>query len=235
MLRVQKLGEADRIISLLTRRHGRIRVVAKGVRKTTSRFGARLEPFSHVDMQLYEGRSLDVVNQAESVIQYGKDIMGDYPRYTAASAIVETAERLTDVEREPWLKLFLLTVGALRTIAEGSHQPALTLDAYLLRSMSMAGWAPALLECAVCARPGAHRSFSVQAGGCVCAECRPAGAASPSASALELMSALLSGDWPHADAATLAVRREASGLIAAHLQWHLERGLRSLPMVERTQ
>jgi DNA repair protein RecO (recombination protein O) len=134
VLRVQKLGEADRIITLLTRRHGRVRAVAKGVRKTTSRFGARLEPFSHVDLQLYEGRSLDVVNQAEGITPYGKHIVSDYGRYTSASAVLETAERLTGEEREPALRLFLLTIGALRSIADGAHAPGLVLDAYLLRS-----------------------------------------------------------------------------------------------------
>ncbi len=234
VLRVQKLGEADRIVSLLTRRFGRVRAVAKGVRKTTSRFGGRLEPFSHVDLQLYEGRSLDIVSQAETITPYGKDITGDYSRYTSASAVLETAERLTGEEREPSLRLYLLTLGALRVISGGEHAAPLALDAFLLRAMAVAGWAPALLECAVCGRPGAHRSFSVPAGGCVCADCRPAGAASPSSAALELMSALLSGDWTHADASEGPIRREASGLVAAHLQWHLERGLRSLPLVDRT-
>ena len=78
VLRVQKLGEADRIVTLLTRRTGRVRAVGKGVRRTTSRFGARLEPFSHVDLQLYTGRSLDIVTQAETIGAYGKDIVGDY-------------------------------------------------------------------------------------------------------------------------------------------------------------
>ena len=64
VLRTQKLGEADRIITLLTRRSGRVRAVAKGVRRTSSRFGSRLEPFTHVDLQIAEGRSLDVVTQA---------------------------------------------------------------------------------------------------------------------------------------------------------------------------
>ena len=125
VLRVQKLGEADRIISLLTRRYGRVRAVAKGVRKTSSRFGARLEPFSHVDLQLYEGRSLDVVSQAEGITPYGKDIMGHYGRYTAASAVLETAERLTAEEREPSLRLYLLTLGALRVISSGEHDAPL--------------------------------------------------------------------------------------------------------------
>jgi DNA repair protein RecO (recombination protein O) len=233
VLRVQKLGEADRIVTLLTRRHGRVRAVAKGVRRTKSRIGGRLEPFSHVDLQLFEGRSLDGVSQVEILAPFGKHIMGDYGRYTAASAILETAERLTAEEREPALRLYLLTVGALRSIAGGDHAAPLVLDAYLLRSMASAGWAPALLECAVCGRRGAHPAFSVQAGGCVCADCRPAGSASPSSAALELMAALVAGDWTHADATPGTVRREASGLVAAHLQWHLERGLRSLAFVDR--
>ncbi|HEV2088993.1 MAG TPA: DNA repair protein RecO, partial [Cryptosporangiaceae bacterium] len=184
VLRVQKLGEADRIVTLLTRRHGRVRAVAKGVRKTTSRIGARLEPFTHVDVQLYEGRSLDGVSQVETITAFGKDIMDDYPRYTAASAVLETAERLTAEEREPALRLHLLTVGALRAIATCEHDAALVLDAFLLRSMGYAGWAPALLECAVCGRRGPHRAFSVPAGGSVCGDCRPVGSASPSTAAL---------------------------------------------------
>ena len=71
VLRTQKLGEADRIVTLLTRDHGRVRAVAKGVRRTSSRIGARLEPFGHVDVQLYEGRSLDTVTQVESLASYG--------------------------------------------------------------------------------------------------------------------------------------------------------------------
>jgi DNA repair protein RecO (recombination protein O) len=237
VLRVQKLGEADRIITLLMRRHGRVRAVAKGVRRTRSKFGATVEPFSHVDLQLYAGRSLDVVVQAESLHAYGERLVADYARYTAGTAVLETAERLTAEEREPSLRLFLLVVGALRALAgsadEEPRDPSLVLDAFLLRAMSVSGYAPALQDCARCAAPGPHRAFSVPAGGAVCAACRPAGAASPSPVALRLMSDLLTGDWPGADASDPRTRREASGLVAAHLQWHLERGLRSLPMVER--
>ena len=91
VLRVQKLGEADRIITLLTKRHGRVRAVAKGVRRTRSKFGASVEPFSHVDVQLYPGRSLDIVTQAESLHSYGERLVHDYPRYTAGTAVLETA------------------------------------------------------------------------------------------------------------------------------------------------
>ncbi len=112
VLRAQKLGEADRIVTLLTREHGQVRAVAKGVRKTMSRFGARLEPFMLIDVQLYEGRSLDTVTQVETIGPYGLAIVADYARYTAATAMLETAERLTETEREPALQQFLLLAGA---------------------------------------------------------------------------------------------------------------------------
>jgi DNA repair protein RecO (recombination protein O) len=234
VLRVQKLGESDRIITLLTRRHGRVRAVARGVRRTMSRFGARLEPFGHVDLQIAEGSSLHTISQAEGIDLYGKRFFVDYPRYTAASAIAETAERLTPIEQEPALRLFQLTLGALRALADGEHATTLVLDAYLLRAMGVAGWAPALDACAVCGTPGRHRAFSVPAGGCVCAGCRPPGATYPAPATLELMSALMAGDWRVADPSEPPQRRECSGLVAAHLQWHLERGLRSLPLVDRS-
>jgi DNA repair protein RecO (recombination protein O) len=233
VLRVQKLGEADRIITVLTRRHGRVRAVAKGVRRTRSKFGASVEPFSHVDLQLYAGRNLDIVVQAESLTSYGSALVGDYGRYTAGTAVLETAERLTAEEREPSLRLFLLVVGALRAFAE--RDPSLVLDAFLLRAMSVAGYAPALADCARCAAPGPHRAFSVPAGGSVCPACRPSAAASPAPAALTLMQDLLTGEWEAAEGADARTRNEASGLVAAYLQWHLERGLRSLPMVERTR
>ena len=231
VLRTQKLGEADRIITLLTRRHGRVRAVAKGVRRTRSKFGASVEPFSHVDLQLYEGRSLDIIQQADSLMSYGDKLVTDYGRYTAGTAILETAERLTAEEGEPALRLFLLVIGALRTLTE--RDPSLVLDAFLLRAMTVAGYAPALTDCARCGAGGPHRAFSVPAGGTVCADCRPPGSASPSPAALALMVDLVQGVWPGAEASQPATRREASGLVAAHLQWHLERGLRSLPFVER--
>jgi DNA repair protein RecO (recombination protein O) len=89
------------------------------------------------------------------------------------------------------------------------------------------------VECAICAQPGPHLALSIPAGGVVCARCRPAGSANPSAASVALMSALFTGDWAGAEAANSATAKEASGLVAALLQWHLERGLRSLAMVER--
>jgi DNA repair protein RecO (recombination protein O) len=246
VLRTQKLGEADRIITLLTRRSGRVRAVAKGVRRTKSRFGARLEPFTHVDLMLHPGRSLDVITQAEVIRPYGAPLAEDYPRYTAGTAMLETAERLTPMEKEPALRQFLLLVGGLRTLSEtgaaggDAREPRLVLDAYLLRSLAVAGYAPALEECAHCgARSGSGPegkplgAFAVATGGMVCADCRPPGAASPAPPTVALMLALLRGDWDGAMRSERRHRVECSGLVAAYLQWHLEHSIRSLRHVER--
>src|SRR5690606_42003268 len=141
VLRTQKLGESDRIITLLTRRHGRVRAVARGVRRTSSRFGARLEPFGHVELQLAAphtprpGGGRWPVTQVEAIALHGGRFLDDYPRSTAASAVAETAERLTPEEGEPSRRLFLLTLGAIRALAAAEHPATLVLDAYLLRAM----------------------------------------------------------------------------------------------------
>nr|WP_299035372.1 DNA repair protein RecO [uncultured Pseudokineococcus sp.] len=239
VLRTQKIGEADRVITLLTRTNGRVRAVAKGVRRTSSRFGGRLEPCMLADVQLHRGRSLDVVTQVVTLAPYARAVADDYPRYTAAAAMLETAERLTPEEREPATQQFLLLVGGLRALVGPPHAPVrrpagLVLDAFILRSTAVAGWGASFDACARCGAPGPHRAFAVAAGGSVCSSCRPPGASAPSPATLQLLGALLAGDWDVALASTERDRREASGLAAAHLQWHLERGVRSLPFVDRT-
>jgi len=88
VLRQHKLGEADRIVTLLTRDHGLVRAVAKGVRRTRSKFGARLEPFAHIDVQLHPGRNLDIVTQVQAIDAFATDIVNDYGRYTCACAVL---------------------------------------------------------------------------------------------------------------------------------------------------
>ena len=111
VIRTHKLGEVDRIVTLLTKNHGQVRAVAKGVRKTSGRIGARLEPFNVVDLQLYEGRNLDTVSQVDQLANYGSVIVADYARYTAACAVLVAAERFT--RYEPSLQNHTLLIGAL--------------------------------------------------------------------------------------------------------------------------
>ena len=132
------------------------------------------------------------------------------------------------------MQQYLLLVGGLRTLVGSEHDPSLVLDAYLVRSLAVAGWAPSFDACARCGVAGPHRAFHHAAGGALCAADRIPGSAAPAPETLELLGALLTGDWATADASDPRHRREASGLVAAYLSWQLERGLRSLPLVERT-
>ena len=231
VLRTHKLGEADRIVTMLTRQHGKVRAVAKGIRRTGSKFGARLEPFMVADVQLYEGRSLDIVTQAESIGSYGALITADYPSYTAASVMVETADKLT--ESEGSLQQYLLLVGALRSLSRREHGAGLTLDSYLLRALSMAGWAPSFQDCARCGARGDHSAVVVQLGGIVCDDCAPPGSPRLDAATIALLSALLTGDWDHVRTTAERTQAQATGIVAAYTQFHLERGLRSLEHVSK--
>jgi len=233
VLRTHKLGEADRIVTMLSRQHGKIRAVAKGVRRTASRFGSRLEPFMVADVQCYIGRSLDIVQQVETVGAYGADIAPDYGRYTAATAMVEAADKLTD--HEAGLQHYLLLVGALRSLARGEHDPGLTLDSYLLRALSIAGWAPSFSDCAVTGVPGPHSHFVVQLGGVVSDAAAPPGSPRIAPEVLAHLGSLLAGEWAATEESDDRTRAQASGIVAAYTQYHLERGLRSLEHVDRSR
>lgn len=237
VLRTYKLGEADRIISMLTRDHGKVRAVARGIRRTSSKFGGRLDPFNRVDIQLVVGRSLDVVAQVETLRSYSAPLRTNYSLFTAAEVMVETADHLVPIEKEPAPTQYRLLAGALRTLGEGTPdgpRPAtMVLDSYLLRSLSVAGYAPDLDDCVKCGRAGARAGFSPSLGGVVCADCQPPGTPHPNPETIEYMGALLSGDWTATRTVAPVRVREAAGLVSAFVSWHMERGLRSLPLMDR--
>lgn len=232
VVRTHKLGETDRIVTMLTRGRGKVRAVAKGVRRTRSRFGARLEPGMVVELQCYEGRSLDTVTQAETIAAYGDHVTRDYAAFTAATAMLETADRLSE-EHEPVIQQFNLLAGGLAALASHSHPTGLVLNSYLLRARAIAGWAPSFVACAGCGAAGPHRAFNLAAGGAVCHSCRTPGSASPAPATFVLLAALLTGDWEGAEVSDAQTRREADGIVTAYVQWHLERGVRALRLVDR--
>ncbi|MFM2019490.1 MAG: repair protein RecO [Actinomycetota bacterium] len=229
VLRTHKLGEVDRIVTLLTRNHGQIRAVAKGVRKTTSRFGARLEPFMVADLQLYEGRTLDTVSQAEQLASYGSEIVSDYSRYTIACAMAEAAERLTRETSSE--QHYLLLLGGLRTLAAMDKPSNQVLDSYLLRALSLSGWIPDLELCHSCSV--AAESFSIHTGLVSCLGCELPGSVRLGTEGLRLMRALLAGGWDQVSEFSAQTKSAVSGVVSGYLQWQLEKGLRSLNHVER--
>lgn len=234
VLRSHLLGEADKIITLFCHDTGVVRAVAKGIRRTRSKFGARLEPMTHVDLQLHTGRNLDIVTQAETVQAYGERIRGDYARYTAGTAMLEMTQRLLPVEREPSPVLYELLRGGLHALTAGRHEAGMVLDSYGLRALAIGGYGPGFSRCTGCGAPGPHTAVALDAGGAVCPVCRPPGASHVPEETMLLLGALLSGDWTSADASEMWARRRASGVVTALLQWHLETGVRSLRLVERS-
>ena len=220
---------------LLTRQHGQVRAVAKGVARTNSRFGGRLQPFNLVDLQLHKGRNLDTVTQVQTLEAYAGPIMGNYSAYTCAATMAETTQRLTEEVNayEGANSQYLLLVGALNALARARHPSGLVLDSYLLRSLSLAGWAPSCFDCALCGAKGPHEYFSVQNGGALCESCRQPGSIHVDNEAMVLLGALLSGDWPTVYACPAVVRGQVSAIVSAYVTWHLERRLASLSLVER--
>jgi DNA repair protein RecO (recombination protein O) len=235
VLRTYKLGEADRIVVLMTQGEGKVRAVAKGVRKTRSRFGGRLEPFSHVDLSLYRGRELDIITQAEVVSPF-RALREDYDRVVAGTAMLEAVDQVAQ-EREAAVRMFLLLVRALRALDAGPRNPAVLLDAFLLRLMALEGYRPMLGECANCGRAAAGlRSFSTARGGALCADCRNGTESLLDPGTVPLLVRLLGGDLERLDAAeggAPAARREAANLVKSYVEYHLDRRLRSYPLVNR--
>lgn len=233
VLRTHKLGEADRIITLITP-NGLVRAVAKGVRRTSSRLGATLEPFMEVDAQLVMGRNLDVVSQAQLRHPYGQLLVTDYGSYTIANAIVEIAEKLLEADAESTAQQYRLLHGAIALLSKHQIDSGAVLDSYILRALSIAGWAPSFTDCVRCGASGPHTAVNIQLGGVVCADCRPPGSMSPHPITIELLQALLAGDWQTVAQAGPRAKEQAAQIVANYLQWHLERAVKSLRHVERT-
>ena len=226
VLRTYRLGEADRIIVLLTQGHGKVRGVAKGVRRTGSKFGARLEPLSHVALQLWQGRSeLDVVDQAE-VIDVFRPVREDLGRMAKGLSILEVADHLAQ-ERHPDRPLYEMVVGALRTLADPGRDPELLAPAFFLKALVLEGAGPILDGCASCGEPEGSVdlvAFDLLEGGALCRRCRRG--RPMSADALHLMRRILGGSLgavlsgpPPPGGAELA--ELATGAIEAHLDRRL--------------
>lgn len=227
VLKTIKLGEADRIVTLFTRGNGKVRAVAKGIRKTKSRFGGRLEPFTRVDLLIYRGRNLDVITQADIVDSF-RPMRSDLAGLTAATALAETVDKLTP-DRERALSTYSLLLGGLQALAAAG--PSSVVPAFLVKLLSLSGYHPQLGACAGCGARGDLRFFSPSMGGAICDVCRreERGALHVPADRLQLLARLLAADFGH-PADPQAVD-EVTRLLQRYVEYHLERPLRSLDLL----
>jgi len=229
VLRTHKLGEADRIVSLATRGRGKVRAVAKGVRRTSSRFGSRLEPGSHVAAQFYEGRELDIVTQVESLDHF-RTIREDLHRVARTQVLLEAVDHVVQ-EGEPNPRIYQTLLGALRALS--ADDAALLVAGFLLKLLALEGVRPQVEGCVDCGREDELVSFDAGAGGMLCADCRRGMAVS--AEALGLMQQILGGQLGAALNEPESAATHQVDAIAAHaLEFHLERRLRSIAVLDRS-
>jgi DNA repair protein RecO (recombination protein O) len=228
VLRTHKLGEADRIVVLLTRVHGKVRAVAKGVRKTKSRFGSRLEPPTHLQLLLYEGRELDIVTQTETLDHF-RSIRDDLDRLTAAVSMLEAADQLS-LEGEGNPRLHQMLLGALRSLA--ADPAPLVVPAFFLKVLALEGFGAEVRGCTECGSDEDLVAFDLVAGGARCRAHRQGMRISPRA--LELLQAILGGRVGEAlaEPASPAVS-EVAQLATRSMEHHLERRLRSVAILDR--
>ena len=230
VLRTWKLGEADRIVSLHTLGNGKVRGVAKGVRRTRSKFGARLEPACHVAVQLYRGRGdLDTVTQAETIDRFGS-LRSDPERFARASAMLEAVDVLApesggDPDRH------VMLVRALATL-DRTDSP-LVVAGFFLKLLGLEGVQPELDSCVGCGAAGPLVAIDVDSGGVLCRDCRQGRPVSPEA--LDMLRRMLGGQLaavlrePLTEAA-----EEVTALATAAMEAHLERRLRSVTVLDES-
>ena len=227
VLRTIRLGESDRIVSLVTQGHGKVRAVAKGVRKTKSRFGGRLEPTSHVSLLLYEGRELDVITQAEALDHF-RVIREDLDRLSRATIMLEAVDQVAQ-ERQPGPRLYQMLVGGLRALA--ARNAPLLVPAFFLKLLALEGFQPVLDGCVACGTPGPLVGFDLIEGGALCPSCVRGPRVSPEA--IELMHRVLDGglagvlNEPPGPATS-----EVDRLATRAVEHHIERRLRSVTVLD---
>jgi DNA repair protein RecO (recombination protein O) len=230
VLRRQDLGESDRLLTLLSPGQGKIRAVAKGVRRPGSRKAGHLEPFSQVDLLLARGRELDVITQAEAIHTFPR-VRQDLLRLGQAAYLVELVDRFA-LEQEGQSALYRLLVDMFGQL-EAGRDPGAVLRYSQLRLLEQAGYQPELFRCLSCGKalqPEAQ-FFSFSEGGVRCPRCGPAQSdCRPlSLAALKVLRHNQRSSFQVAAAARLGANtaQEVDGLLEAYLNYLLERKLRA--------
>jgi DNA repair protein RecO (recombination protein O) len=223
VLKTIKLGEADRIVTIFTRYNGKVRAVAKGVRKTKSRFGGRLEPFTRVQLMIYRGRNLDTITGAD-ILDPFKPARASYERLAAAAALTEMVEKITP-DRERSFDVYALLLAGMSSL--GTREIDTLVPAFCVKLLSLSGYHPQLHTCAGCGARSVS-GFSPVMGGAVCETCwhEDPDALRISTDGLVLLERLLAKEF-----GVPAGRDESEELTQAlkrYAEYHLERPLRSL-------
>lgn len=234
VIRRMNVGEADKILTIYTPDHGKLRVVAKGVRRTTSRLGGYVELFTKSRLLIAKGRNLDIVTQSEPINIYRK-LREDLNLVAHASYVAELLDRLTEEgsQNYPSYELLVDTFSGLNS----GDDPNITLRAYELHLLSFMGYRPQLQQCVRCQaelRPVVN-FFSPELGGVLCNECGniERRSAELSVDALKVLRHLQRTPFNEIPKLRLSdnLRRELEQAMRSYTRYLLERDLKSAEFI----
>ena len=232
VLRRTKLGETDLILTLLASDGSQVRAVAKGARRPKSHLGARVEPFSVLDLLMHAGRNLEIVAEAETFATHDA-LRSDYDRTMAASVVADLLDKgSVEGQSEPQVfDMALVTFDVMETAPVPALEPLVL--AFLLKALAMHGYRPSLDRCAACgAEPGGAIVFSIESGGVLCAACSGgSGGTQPmSYQARETLRALLRAKMAEVPGLDIppATLGEVRRLVRAYTGYHIPARLRAL-------
>lgn len=191
VLRTYRSGESDRIVVLWTRHYGKIRVLAKGIRKLTSKLGGTLEALAYVRVHLVETRGdLYIARQVQHRERL-TTLRSSYDRINAGYAVVEVVDAIPSDE-VPDEAIFDLLARVLKTLDSSLYDPSLVPTSFYFRLLALDGSEPVVDRCVNCGRDGPLVAFDAQIGGTLCAVCRSGHSLSPEA--LGLIRRMVGGD-----------------------------------------
>jgi DNA repair protein RecO (recombination protein O) len=238
ILRHSDFGEADRLLTIFTREMGKVRALAKGVRKTRSRKAGHVEPFTKSNLQLARGRDLLILTQAEAIDVYA-NLRDDLILLGYASYIIELLDRSTYDEEEN-RPLYDLIARSLTRLDRGDD-PNLVTRYYELRLLDYIGFRPQLFTCTQCKKEiqPEDQFFSASRGGVLCPSCgrRDPDTRQVSMQALKYLRHLQRSSYRDATRATisLTVYNEMEILMQYYLMHTLERGLNTPSFLRRVR
>jgi len=236
ILRRMDLGEADRLLTIYSREHGKLKQVAKGARRPSSRKAGHLELFTHVQIQAARGRELDVITQVEALNPFSQ-LRSNLTQLGQASYLIELIDRFT-VEAEPNGALFSLLIRSLELLDQGGNAHNIT-RAFELRLLDLVGYRPELFHCVHCNEPirPEGQYFSFEDGGILCKSCgNKAGLARPiSLGALKILRHVQREPLSNFQSMQVraAVQSELDALMEGFLSYLLERKLNSPEFLRR--
>src|SRR5438270_5774934 len=235
VLRRLDYGEADRILTLLTREHGKLAAIAKGSRRAKARSGSGLDLFTRSQMMLAKGRNLDVVAQSERRGDT-RNISGDLQRTAYACLVAEVADKVLE-DRHPVDDVFQLVATTIEQLNSPSRTARADAAWFLMRILELLGYQPQLQICAGCATPmpEARAWFSPLLGGVLCARCgsHDQAGSTVSVNALKVLRVMAAGNQELFDRLRLPVDllNEIEQALEAQLEYHLDRHLKSIEFI----